>query len=126
MIAQSILHAKSALLAEQLQHQFDGNLTILSISLSFSLVLISVPPDPTHARTQTYYECRCSEEFLMHLYVILIVDVGAWFLGGSVRAVLDKVGRHLRWTCKFASEGCTEILDYEDTPRYFDHCQYSV
>ena len=75
-----------------------GNLTLLSISLSFSLVLLSVPPDPTHARTQTYYECRCSEEFLMHLYVILIVDVGAWFLGGSVRAVLDKVDRHLRWT----------------------------
>ena len=47
-------------------------------------------------------------------------------LGGSVRAALEKVGRHLRWPCKFASEGCTEILDYEDAPRHFDHCQYSV
>jgi len=46
-------------------------------------------------------------------------------LGGSVRAALEKVGRHLRWPCKFASEGCTEILDYEDAPRHFDHCQYS-
>jgi hypothetical protein len=43
-----------------------------------------------------------------------------------MKTALEKVGRHLRWPCKFASEGCTEILDYEDAPRHFDHCQFSV